>query len=195
MRLLNNLLTSLLGSGRSSQLKMDDDSLLEGIARESIEPARWHGIPYQVPFQKGLRLLLLLATLITLLAFILHYSLVYVTEVLLAENQLSVNREGAFMPRKSFGREYGLFLFNTSDLWANTGIRIGKGDRVRISASGAFHSSLEDLRRDAQSNKANPEIRWVGQKLWHPHGLESQPGKEAYGIYQNGGKAQLGTLL
>lgn len=67
-----------------------------------------------------------------------------------------------FKPSKSCGREYCLFLFNTSELWANTGIYLNEGDRFKISVSGAFHSSVEHLRENAERNNPDTTIMWIG---------------------------------
>ena len=113
--------------------------------------------------QKGLRLLLVLAALVVGITFILHYSFVLIKDSLLFQGEINVNDKGALLPTKSFEREYGIFLFNTSELWADTGIRVEKGDLLRISASGAFHSSVGDLYAYAKDNTSDSTIiHWNG---------------------------------
>lgn len=44
------------------------------------------------------------------------------------------------------------WLFNTADLWANSGIHVKKGDVISVRAAGAFHSSIHHLVKDANTN-------------------------------------------
>ncbi|MBP5637776.1 MAG: hypothetical protein J6X25_09755 [Bacteroidales bacterium] len=165
MNILRYFFSGLGRSGRSSSVKVNEDSLLEMLASDSIEPKKLFGLlPWQVPYQKGLRFTMIITTLIVVVTFVLYYSFVYVKEVLLFENGITTNAHGALTPRKSCGREYAMFLFNASDIWYNSGIHISKGDKVRISISGAFHSSIEDLYLDAVNNSPTPKYEWIGQE-------------------------------
>ena len=162
--ILQHLFTGLADSGKSAFVQLEDDSLIEGITHHDTPPRKLLGrIPYQVPMQKGLRLLLVLAALVVGITFILHYSFVLIKDSLLFQGEINVNEKGALLPTKSFEREYGIFLFNTSELWADTGIRVEKGDLLRISASGAFHSSVGDLYAYAKDNTSDSTIiHWNG---------------------------------
>lgn len=165
MNLLQQLLSGLISSGKSSSLKFDDDSLMEQLAADTVEPKKFKGrIPWQIPYQKGLRLILILAAIIVSLTFVLYYSVISLREGLLYQNSFTVTDNGAMRSVKCFGREYDTYLFNTSELWADTGIHVSKGDHVRLSFSGAFHSSAYDLYLDSRDNTAKPEVRWVGQR-------------------------------
>lgn len=166
MSFIQQILSSLLHSGRTSDLKMDQDSLLMGVASEETGHRRvFPWLPIQFPWHKALRLIMVIAAAVVATTFVLHYSIVYIKEVLLYQNSISANANGALLPKKSLSREYGIYLFNTSELWANTGIAISKGDKIRLSVSGAFHSSVGDLYIDTKENTSAPQIRWIGQKL------------------------------
>ncbi|MBQ4389397.1 MAG: hypothetical protein II824_05440 [Bacteroidales bacterium] len=182
MNLLHPFLEGL-GKGReSAHITLDDDSLLEGVAGDRTRPRRlWGVLPYQVPMQKGLRLLMILAALVVAVTFVLHYSLVFFKDDLLSPGTIRSNDKGALQMSESFEREYGVFLFNTSDLWADTGIRIEKGDHIRLAASGAFHSSIGDLKRDAQENAASDtaQIHWRGSRD-RSKGKTQQDAKKEY---------------
>lgn len=170
MGLLHQLISGVFRSGQFSQAKVDQDSILEGLTDEPIKSrflfkSRSGRHLFRVPYHKGVRFIMIIAIFIVAITFILHYSFVYIKDVLLYPIDISVNPNGALTYRKSLGREYGIYLFNTSDLWADTGISVSKNDHVRISVSGAFHSSVGDLIIDAEKNTSKPAILWVGQKM------------------------------
>ena len=184
--ILQHLFTGLADSGKSSFVQMEDDSLIEGITHHDTHPRKIFGrIPYQVPMQKGLRLLLVLASLVVGITFVLHYSFVLIKDSLLFQGEIEVNEKGALLPTKSFEREYGIFLFNTSELWVDTGIRVEKGDLLRISASGAFHSSVGDLYAYAKDNTSDSTIiHWRGGNDRFA-GVEQQTEKNIYLLNKN----------
>jgi hypothetical protein len=53
------------------------------------------------------------------------------------------------------------WLFNTADLWANSGIQVKKGDRLTIRASGKSHTAIHHLVEDATKNEKLRD-KWVG---------------------------------
>ena len=144
------------------KMVIEEDSFLEELVDNSEPDKKTGKKSSSLPFLKGLRFILIMAALIVSITFVLNYSFIYLKDIILNKNELSVNSSGAFTPKKSIGREYGIYLFNTAELWANSGIRINQGDRVRISISGGFHSSYADLLKDAETN-AIISNRWMGQ--------------------------------
>lgn len=44
------------------------------------------------------------------------------------------------------------WLFNTADLWANSGIEVEEGDIISVRTSGAFHTAIHHLVEDANNN-------------------------------------------
>lgn len=139
MKGINRIIDMLVTSGRSGDISFDSDGLLECLAKSEHEPKHW----WEIPYQKGLRLVLVLSTAAMMLTIILYYGIRYINDVILYENQLTINEQGAFNPRKTLNCEYALYLFNTADLWANSGIQVNEKDRIRINISGAYNSSVE----------------------------------------------------
>ncbi|MDO4827364.1 MAG: hypothetical protein Q4B16_07425 [Bacteroidia bacterium] len=181
-----HIIPELIRSGKSANVTVDDDSFIESLIKAPDEPGKgfWNNITTP-PFIKGLRLVMIIASLIIAATFLLCYSFVYLKDVVLFRNEITTNNVGALNPKKSIGREYGIFLFNPADLWADSGIRLNKKDRFRISVSGAFHSSFKDLVDDADSNVPKPEIRWIGQQArTRSSSPAPQDNKKAWGIYQ-----------
>jgi len=179
-----HIISEIIRSGKSANVTVDDDSFIESLIKAPDEPGKsfWKNITTP-PFIKGLRLVMIIASLIIAATFLLCYSFVYLKDVVFFRNEISTNNVGALNPKKSLGREYGIFLFNPAELWADSGIRLSKKDRFRISVSGAFHSSFKDLVDDAESNEVKPEIRWIGQKS-RSSSRASQKNKKVWGIYQ-----------
>ena len=181
-----HIISEIIKSGKSANVTVDDDSFIESLIKAPDEPRKsfWKSITAP-PFIKGMRLVMVIASLIIAATFLLSYSFVYLKDVVFFRNEISTNNVGALNPKKSLGREYGIFLFNPADLWADSGIRLNKKDRFRISVSGAFHSSFKNLVDDADSNVARPEIRWIGQQArTRSSSVAPQDNKKVWGIYQ-----------
>lgn len=53
------------------------------------------------------------------------------------------------------------WLFNSAELWANSGIRVEEGDILTIRASGASNSAIHHLVQNAIDNKTL-ENAWTG---------------------------------
>lgn len=156
------IVSEVIKSGKSADIVVESDSLAEGLVEERNSTKKLFGrITVKTPYIRALRFVLVMTALVMSVTFILHYSIVYIRDVLFYKNELEVNSMGAFTPRTGTGTEYGVFLFNTAELWANSGIRISKGDEVRISISGSFHSSFADLVNDSRNNNSSPEFRWI----------------------------------
>lgn len=131
MKHLRELLQSLSARRRLHDLSLEEEDLLNAV----IERSR----------REQLRLCTLLALAAGSLIFLISLALFLIHDVVLYRNDIAVSRTGALMPRKACQCEQALYLFNTSQLWADTGITLREGDRVKISVSGAFHSSLPQL--------------------------------------------------
>lgn len=54
---------------------------------------------------------------------------------------------------RSEDKDVTYWLFNTAELWANSGIEVKKGDVLTIRASGASHTAIHHLALNARSNK------------------------------------------
>ena len=147
---INRIIDNLVSSGRSGDVRLDSDGLLESLAKSEHSPQHW----WEIYYQKGLRLVLVIGAAVITVTAILYYGIRYVNDIILYENHLSINSQGAFNPRKSMNCEYALYLFNTADLWANSGIQINEKDLIKINISGAFNSSVEGTIVAAKENTA-----------------------------------------
>jgi len=171
----SKILLHLLRSGKLGNMEIDSDSLIETVARsnypgpddsteipispsnstDEIKPHWW-----EIPYIKGTRFIAIVATGLLMFTVIITSGIIYINDTLLYDNELNINNQGAFNPHKSMNCEYALYLFNTADVWANSGIQIGVGDRYRINISGALHSSVEGAIYGARNN-TEQRYGWV----------------------------------
>lgn len=78
---------------------------------------------------------------------------------------IETNLQGATYV-KNEDKEVIYWLFNTADLWANSGIEVKKGDELTIRASGASYTAIHHLVKASNENSI-PRDNWVetdGQK-------------------------------
>lgn len=143
--MINKIIQKIISSGGNKQIVIEDDSFLFGLFDKANECNKRM-------LNRILNLLLLLCCVITCIVILIKAFVFYVHDVLLFENEVRMNQQGAFVPTQSCDREYAFFIFTSSDLWANTGVQVMKGDRIKILASGAFNSSVCDLVDRVKSN-------------------------------------------
>lgn len=95
---------------------------------------------------------LLVCTLFGALTFIIYAATFFIKDILLFDEKPIVTETGAIVPQRSCNREQVLFHFNSADLWAGTGVQLQRGDRIRVSHSGGFHSDVADIYLKARQN-------------------------------------------
>ena len=115
---------------------------------------------FNIPLKKGTLLIMILLTVLCLLTYIVLFSINVVNDVILYESDYYINEQGTFNPQKAIDREYALFLFNTSEVWANPGIQINKDDRYRINISGGYNSSIRYI-KDSSFNNLKIDYPWI----------------------------------
>lgn len=137
--------------GPHRQMEVTTDNLITGLITDKNKWSLFN-LAFLLILTCGCIILL-----INLAIFLIH-------DVILFQNKLSVNHYGTFIPTKACDCEQAIFMYNTSELWSNTGIQLRKGDKIKISASGAFHSSLSAV-EDAARRNSVPTYRWIGSRL------------------------------
>lgn len=75
-------------------------------------------------------------------------------------SSISTTLNGATTIKTEEG-EVNYWLFNTAELWANSGIKVEKGDILTIRASGASNTAVHHISNDARKNLINRKP-WVG---------------------------------
>ena len=88
-------------------------------------------------------------------------------------NVIETNLQGASIV-KNEDKDVIYWLFNSADLWANSGIEVKEGDELTIRASGASYTAIHHLVDASKDNKI-PEDKWVdteGQRKTNARDLE-----------------------
>lgn len=181
MSVMKDMIYKILAGRKEGEIELESDSLFYELSQKNND--RWGG--------RQSRFLLLLCALVISIIFIFGSFIFFIHDVILFQNKMAINECGAFVPTRSCDREYVLFMFNSSDVWANTGIQLQEGDRIRISVSGAFNSSIANLEHDTYFN-CKSQYNWYGNSLLNKRGSEKE---EIGNCMYNGKKARFGSIL
>lgn len=76
----------------------------------------------------------------------------FLSEVILPDSSQYVNDRGSLVFNQPLATEHYMFLLNSADLWADSGIEVVKGDKVDITVSGSFYSDIGELRNACVDN-------------------------------------------
>lgn len=170
MALLDEIPTEILHvvDADNEHVHVEDDNFWQSLVE---------GVPHLVK-RRCARFVGLVLVAITVVTMVLVGAIFYVQNVLLYQSDMHVNEFGSFV-RRSCNSEYAMFLFDTSEPWAASGIQVQKGDRVLVSASGSFHTNMYELIEAAHSN------RWadVREQQARQIGL-NKPNKRPQKIYR-----------
>jgi len=126
------------------------------VGPEEERPLRW----WEVPYLKGYRFLVIMGIAVFMVTMVICGAIRYINDVVFYDNQLHINSQGAFNPHKSMNCEYAIYLFNTADLWANSGIQVNKKDRIKINISGGHNSAIVGV-VNAANNNTEIKYSWV----------------------------------
>ena len=113
-----------------------------------------------------------------------------IKNILLYNQPPIVTESGSIIPQRSCSREQVIYYFNTSECWSSTGVYLQKGDKIRISQSGGFHSDFKGIYKAVKNNM---QLRYPYYDSRMVNG-EITPDSNPSLLY-NGKDAQFGTLL
>lgn len=65
---------------------------------------------------------------------------------------------------KNEDKTVSYWLFNTAELWADSGIKVKKGQTITVRASGKKHTAIHHLVKDTYSNSPKLSDPWVGSE-------------------------------
>lgn len=114
------------------------------------------------------RKVLKLVTIIVVLVMTIFIGLAFITvsvKSVYPYNLIRVNTFGA-TTMKDESKEINYWLFNTAELWANSGIYVEKGDILTIRSSGKFNTAIHHM-IDAAENNYQYTSGWSGPE-GHP---------------------------
>lgn len=117
-----------------------------------IEITRYKGLVNAFNTPTALAKLIIVISLIIVLVFFGISVIALVLKSYYPYKTVNSNEYGATIIENE-DNEVIYWLFNTADLWANSGIHVKEGDVISVRASGAFHSSIHHLVEDAKINK------------------------------------------
>lgn len=96
-------------------------------------------------------IILLSGIVITLLLLVAMISF-FLSQVILPNPKQYVNDRGTLVFNQPLATEHYMFLLNSANLWADSGIEVIKGDKVQITVSGSFYSDIDELCQAAAEN-------------------------------------------
>lgn len=117
-----------------------------------IEITRYKGLVNAFNTPTALAKLIIVISLIIVLVFFGISVIALVVKSYYPYKTVNSNEYGATIIENE-DNEVIYWLFNTADLWANSGIHVKKGDVISVRASGAFNSSIHHLVDEANENK------------------------------------------
>lgn len=82
-------------------------------------------------------------------------------------NEIVTNVMGA-TTIKNENKEVSYWLFNTAELWADSGIKVKKGQTISVKVSGKKHSAIHHLVKDVYENSPTLREPWVGSEGFDP---------------------------
>lgn len=143
---------------------------------------------------------LFVAAITCFVSMILVMLVFFISDVLLFNSNTGSNDRGAIVMEQPCGEEHFLYLFNTASCWANTGIKVLKGDEVTVSASGSFYSKIGDMESSAKNNDTLRYSRTYVSQIYHKDPISDRTINlcmyhETKGQGKNRGEARFGSLL
>ena len=96
---------------------------------------------------------ILMGGIVATITMIVVMLVFFIKDVLLFPADNHINDYGTVTMAQPCGVEHNVLLVNSSEFWAETGIRVVEGDLVKIAASGAFYGNLVDFHDSALKNR------------------------------------------
>lgn len=112
------------------------------------------------------KIITVFAVLITLIFFGIS-AVALVVKEFYPYKAVETNKYGATVI-KNEDSEVTYWLFNSADLWANSGIEVKKGQRITVRTSGAANTAIHHLVQDAEEN------RMLRDQWFSPTGINKQ---------------------
>lgn len=146
------------------QTRSEQESKTENSSNKlTIEIRRFQNL---LEILKDYRKLLALSLVIILVGIVLFCGITLIVlsiKRLYPYNDITTNAMGT-TTLKSENKNVSYFLLSSSELWANSGIHVKKGETLTIKSSGKKHSAIHHLVNIAKNNKPNSHDPWVGSE-------------------------------
>lgn len=116
-----------------------------------IEISRYKGILDMIADTRKLAKLILVMVVVVVLVFVGVTSVVLIVKKFYPYNTVNTNKYGATVIENE-NKDVIYWLFNSADLWANSGIEVKAGDVISVQTSGSFHTAIHHLVDEAKNN-------------------------------------------
>lgn len=120
-----------------------------------IEIVKWSRLFDALGDNKKIAKLIAITTLLLTIVFIGIAGLSLILKRFYPYNVINANPYGAAIIEQE-DKELIYWLFNTADLWANSGIKVKAGDVITVRASGAMHTAIHNVVDASQNNTVLP---------------------------------------
>lgn len=154
-----------------------------------IEITRYKAIVRAFNEPKKLAKLIIVIALIITLVFLGVTLIALVVKSYYPYKTVNSNEYGATVIENE-DNEIIYWLFNSADLWANSGIKVKAGDVISVRTSGSFHSAIHHLVQDAENNTVLRD-RWL-DPTGGDHGVEKDQKRSEFRISKS---AEYNTIL
>ena len=155
-KVLNGILDWLFEDRNTGKVVINNNNLLETITEDDDSGEKGD----KDKTFKSLNFEFFFSFILSILVLIIIYAFTLINDYILFDTKLHVNEQGALNPQKALNCEYAMYLFNTSEPWANTGVRINNGDLFRINISGATNTTIKEI-LEASRDNIEPKHNWV----------------------------------
>lgn len=172
---------------------LKDKDFLSNDAKDKkmeIEITRYKKVVEAFNHPRALAKLIVVVSIIIVLVFLGISIIALVVKRYYPYQVVNSNEYGATIINNE-DNEVIYWLFNTADLWANSGIHVKKGDVISVRASGAFHSSIHHLAAAANENRKGRN--WL-TPIGGPNS-ESNPREKHRAKYRISSVQEFNTLL
>lgn len=129
----------------------------------TIEINRFQNLLEILNDRKKVFRLSIIIILVGLILFLGITKIVVAIKRLYPYNDITTNVMGTTTLR-SESKDVSYFLLNSSELWANSGIQVKKGQTITIKSSGKKHSAIHHLVNSTQYNQPGLTEPWVGSE-------------------------------
>lgn len=138
-------------------MQEDRKTQQEGMASSTekpkleIEISRYKGILDMIADTRKLAKLILVMAVVLILVFAGVTAIVLIVKKFYPYNTVNTNKYGATVI-ESEKKDVIYWLFNSADLWANSGIEVKAGDVISVQTSGSFHTAIHNLVKNSKEN-------------------------------------------
>ena len=135
------------------------------------------------------QIILLSIVALSFLYILVSMILFFVFDVILFEPRVYTTTNGTTVITQPCGIEQAFFIHNSANYWTNSGIDIVEGDRITLSYSGSFYSTLRDL---ADASKYSEVVKYDWSSVYR---VENTPRSIVNYCSFNDSLAYIGSLL